>query len=183
MNFIFRAIIVALILIPVPAGYSQAGNAPKRNIALSIEKETGKLNSADMIARGLEIELLKKGYTGTIRLISDDSFQVMPDEGLVKVTILHSSWSCVRALSIPYFLNRYKSVFTLRLFVEIVSGDKSNSDEIIARNGCGAQAQVFTNDTHDADLFLDQSDRIDIEGKTYAEAIKNLAEKIGSKLK
>jgi hypothetical protein len=183
MKFFLLAVLSALVIIPAISGISQAGNTPKRNIALSIMKDCEKLSSTEMISKGLEMELSKRGYSGKIRLISDDKFQIMPDEGLVKVKILNSSWSCVKAFSIPYLLNRYKNVFTLRLFVEIVSGDKTNSDEIIARNGANTQAQVFTNDKYDADLFLDQSDRINIESKTYSGAIKDLAEKIGSKLK
>jgi hypothetical protein len=160
-----------------------AANVPKGDMTISIREEQKITENKTRIINGLQLELLKRGYNGKLSLVPSDSLPVENKGNVVSVIILKSSWDKQKAFSIPFILNRYRTVFALRLLVRISSGDgKQSIEEINADSKSAVEAQVMMNDKHDPDLLKEQSERLTIEDDTYAQAIKKLVDKLGGKL-
>jgi hypothetical protein len=163
-----------IIIAPIPA---VGGSVPGANIALSINHEISPESfDSRRLSGALEKELRKKGYLGSIREIQAASYTPCRGESLVCITVMKSRWETKKAFSIPYFLNRYKKAYSLKVFVEIPgSRDRAVSKTFAAGETSGVQAQFIQNDRYDPDLLLDQTERISLEEKVCAKMAGQLS--------
>jgi hypothetical protein len=175
----------ALIFYLLLQGSVLAASIPKGNLALMVkERLIYGQTPLERLAKGLKNELRQRGYEGNIRMIDEAPDSIQTDENLVSMTLVKSKWETKKALSIPYLLNRLKRVFQVELQFEIgTPGHKLLANRISASQATGTEAQFLTNDKYDPDIFPDQSQRLILEDKAYSEIAKELADKLGERLK
>ena len=181
----FKIITAASTFFLLSQGYVPAASIPKGNLTLMVkERLVYGQTPLDRLSQNLKDELRQRGYEGNIRMVADIPAVLQTDENLVSMILIKSQWETKKAFSIPYLLNRLKRVFQVELQFEIgTPGHKLLSNRLSASQATGTEAQFITNDKYDPDIYPDQSQRLILEDKAYKEIAKELANKLGERLK
>ncbi len=184
MRLVFWSTLTALCCAALMPRMVLAGNVPQGDLTLFVTARPNcQKSNSTRFALGLERELRLRGYTGEISHAG--SPETRPSEGnFVAVTLIKSGWKVKKAFSIPYLLNRYRRVFSLE--VELAAGSDSLGFETVrleTGQKTKVEAQLFSNDRYDPDLFSDQSERFAFESEAWSEMSKALAARIGDKFR
>jgi len=136
-----------------------------------------------LIADEMQRELQRRGSGRRIEIAGPDE-QGGGGENEMSINIIKSDWEIRKALSIPYILNRYKSVYSIYLNIAARRPDGSQFvRKMKIEKGTGVEAQVFSNDKNDPDLQCSHSKRLEIENEAAAEIGRGIAGKLLSILK
>ena len=155
---------------------ASAAKAPHGDIALYYDSA----GNTEPVAKNnikalLEKELLKIGFSGNLRLLSDPAENIAENESLVHLTFTEARWETRKKLSIPYLLNRYARSFSISCLVIVPEAKKGMASGTISADASGeTQAQFIQNDRYDPDLLLDQTDRVRIQEEVCRKLAKNL---------
>jgi len=149
-------------------------NIPRSDLAFAIDAESQGFDCA-RIAKALQLELGRNGYTGDFREVDPVAYELSENESLVRVRVTRSDWRTKKACTVPYLLNCYRKVYTVRVLVEIPHGDNGPVSRSICVDGASAvETQFLQNDKYDPDLLLDQTQRLSLEEAVCAKLAKQL---------
>lgn len=182
MKMVFRTAVIAFGLVAIIPCMAPGGEDSSKDLTLYINASPDHHGTVtDRLSLGLERELRRRDYTGEVTVINTPD-SASSGQCIAKITLLKSAWQTQKAFSIPYLLNRYRRMYCVE--VELAIGSDSLGFEIFkfkADEKSKVEAQLFTNDKLDADLFAGQSEKIAIENRVWLSLARSMAKKVGEK--